>query len=420
MKCLMILLTACLALGTCGAACADTQSTADKNPVLVARDAQYWDAWNCAGAANQLTGRDKTADFKKFLDKKGYALLTHQAALFATLQTAAMKGTKEEWDMVVKYVKDDAVYSCRDDRGRTLLFMVGDVCDCSLPYKYSKDGPEIAKFLVGEKKLDVNARAKDESTPLFGCADPKLIDYLISKGADIEAKDRRGYTPLMSACGWKDGDKAAVALIEHGADPSVEAPNGYTALFEAAASGQSESIPALLKALVGRLPDSEHTSTRYVVDTPMNVPKKDWNGWTPLCVAVYYNNLESAKALIKCGANVDFRKPPRWQSTWQLNGFERDGSTPIFEASAAMAKLLIESGADVNAVDAHGLPPLYTASGPPGTNSDKVEVLLAAGANPFPDARKPTPYQQALKKGNQAVIAVFRKYHADVVNPNCK
>lgn len=400
----------CFVLASTGAMC-----TEKIPPVGTKAWVDWCNAENACTAVGRCIGCGKTAELKKVLEEKWPALSAHPYFQFVTLKGAAARGTTEEWNLVTKYVKDDAIYSRTDDSGQGLLFVVGHVNDQDPSgRKYSKDGPEIARFLVEEKKLDVNGPNKG-GTPLHYCLDPKMVDYLISKGADVNAKDKRGYTPLMAACGNVKGtEEAAIALIEHGADPSVEAPDGYTALFLAAMFDHSKTIPALLKALISRLPDHEVTSTRYVVDTPMS--ERGWThaGYSALCFAVLYKKQDSAKALIKCGADVNYRVPYKWNSP----GYIPDGRTAIFIADAEMTKLLIGSGADVNAVDACGYTPLYTAAGPSGTDSAKVELLLAAGANPFPDSGKATPYQFALKRANQAVIAVFRKYHADVVNPN--
>jgi len=65
---------------------------------------------------------------------------------------------------------------------------------------------EIAALLV-TKGADVNARDKRGKTPLFGAAAlgrKEIAGLLFAKGADLNAKDKVGETPL----GWADGETA--------------------------------------------------------------------------------------------------------------------------------------------------------------------------------------------------------------------
>lgn len=59
-----------------------------------------------------------------------------------------------------------------------------------------------------EFKHDLNAQNKSGDTALHGAARRgalPIVDLLIAKGAKIDAKNRRGWTPLTVALGYKDG-----------------------------------------------------------------------------------------------------------------------------------------------------------------------------------------------------------------------
>ena len=56
----------------------------------------------------------------------------------------------------------------------------------------------------------------------------KLIDKLIEKGADVNARSNHGTTPLMRAVDAGDDAKAS-RLLFHGADPALEDVEGETA-----------------------------------------------------------------------------------------------------------------------------------------------------------------------------------------------
>ena len=75
----------------------------------------------------------------------------------------------------------------------------------------------------------------------------KGLEAALAAGADVNARDDKGWTALMYVV-----DKGYVLLVEPlltaKADPNVRAPDGATALFMAAAHGHSEIIPTLMKA----------------------------------------------------------------------------------------------------------------------------------------------------------------------------
>ncbi|MBT28688.1 MAG: hypothetical protein CMO01_03425 [Thalassobius sp.] len=75
----------------------------------------------------------------------------------------------------------------------------------------------------------------------------KIIELLVAKGADINAVNEAGQTPLYSAI-HADHVQAVEALLNHGASLSTKyTDNRYTALHLAALDGKYEVAEALLK-----------------------------------------------------------------------------------------------------------------------------------------------------------------------------
>lgn len=83
-----------------------------------------------------------------------------------------------------------------------------------------------------------NAQNLDGDTALTWAsveAGLEIVEALLDGGADIDAEDIHGYTPLLLACrGTHDGAAKAKLLIERGADVNLAGPNGVTALMFAA------------------------------------------------------------------------------------------------------------------------------------------------------------------------------------------
>ena len=79
-----------------------------------------------------------------------------------------------------------------------------------------------------------------------------VAEYLLTCGANVDARNEDGYTALMLACYW---EQLAVIelLLAHGADVTAESRNGRTC-FDTA---RTPRVRALLAAATGRPTDKE-------------------------------------------------------------------------------------------------------------------------------------------------------------------
>ena len=81
----------------------------------------------------------------------------------------------------------------------------------------AKLGEQTLELLIS-KGADVNAKAKDGTTPLYRAAKLDmigLVKFLISKGADVNARNNKGVTPLKYAID-KELSKIIELLRQHG------------------------------------------------------------------------------------------------------------------------------------------------------------------------------------------------------------
>jgi len=173
---------------------------------------------------------------------------------------------------------------------------------------------------------------------------------LIAKGADVNARDKDGNTPLMRAVSLGN-TKVAKLLIDNGADVNAGPMDsiGCTILASAIMGGYTE----IANLLISR---------------GANVNARDKNGInTPLSWAMYKENIKIAKLLIDNGADVNAR-------------YFIGGNTHLMNAAYSgdtkVAKLLIDNGADVNAKAKGGWTPLMLAK-----TKEMADLLISKGAD---------------------------------------
>jgi ankyrin repeat protein len=127
------------------------------------------------------------------------------------------------------------------------------------------------------------------------------VERLLSVGADIEAKNIFGWTPLIAAC--VEGNlQVFQALREHGAD--IEAKEygfGQAPLHWACYNGHLAVVNELLS------PNDINGTTSILgkrKSRGANIEAKNNDGETPLHTACFYDNLVIVKALVSGGANI--------------------------------------------------------------------------------------------------------------------
>lgn len=100
------------------------------------------------------------------------------------------------------------------------------------------------KDIIEKKEIDVNKEV-DGRPPIHYAADygqTDVIHYLITKGADVNAKDKHGISALLAAI-WEGHTDCVKLLLDKGASKEGTTPDG-TSYLEAA---EKDEIKLLLK-----------------------------------------------------------------------------------------------------------------------------------------------------------------------------
>jgi ankyrin repeat protein len=148
-----------------------------------------------------------------------------------------------------------------------------------------------------ESGVDVNQLTETRSTPLHfvGAA---VIPLLINKGADVNAADIHGLTPLHKRVLDIDPE-AAKLLIENGANVMAVDERDQTPLHKIASGGNFDGYSGYLEWPIASL----------LLDAGADVNARDKDGWTPLHHACdhHYTDSYGPELLISRGADVSIK-----------------------------------------------------------------------------------------------------------------
>ncbi|MHC4478096.1 MAG: ankyrin repeat domain-containing protein [Planctomycetota bacterium] len=221
------------------------------------------------------------------------------------------------------------------------------------------------------KGANVNARDEEGRTPLYIAAAVGRVDVaelLIANDAEIDAPcSKSGWTPLHRACTSRRGAAVVELLVLKGADIGALDHTKGTPLHAAAIGGNPETVRFLVEKDAnvnardqnGRTPlywAVEYQGYRYkeIVQTLLSLGAKvlmeHKTGSSPLGVAVLQNDLEVAHVL---AAAID--------KGWRNEYGEAVLHWAVRQRKLELVKLLVEHGADLNAKDAQGYTPLDVA-----------------------------------------------------------
>ncbi|KAH9056407.1 ankyrin repeat-containing domain protein [Lactarius vividus] len=268
-------------------------------------------------------------------------------------------------------------------------FGITPLCNVSRgKYDSEEAGVGIVRLLL-ERGGDVNERSKQQYTPLhFASYNGKLevVRLLLDHGGNVDAVDDFGKTPLHHvAQGKYDSEEAGVSvarlLLERGADTNAQAKQHRqrTPLHFASFNGKLEIARLLLDHgakvdavdELGNTPLHDVSKGKYESETAVAVARlllergsdvnsqpKYWQQRTPLHIASYNGKVEIVRLLLEQVANVDAVSDFGGTALHYVSGGKHESE----EAGVGIAQLLLEYGGDVNGQSKQRWTPLHFAS----------------------------------------------------------
>ena len=195
---------------------------------------------------------------------------------------------------------------------------------------------------------------------MLAVPDLDKMKLLIDHGANVNARARNRYSPLLVAAQHPGSVKAMEFLLDHGAQTRLPKGEG-TPLFNANAtllaafSGNAEILGRLRRE--GDRYDQKMFLVGFIPVTPM------------MMVATTHR-VDSVRAMLDAGGNA--------------NEVDDDGISllewSVIANRVDIARLLIQRGADVNHVDKKGMTVLLYAASVDFGDSAAVDLLLKSGA----------------------------------------
>jgi len=220
--------------------------------------------------------------------------------------------------------------------------------------------------------------------------DIKAMKILKDAGADLDTKCSRAEKPLIFMAA-KNSLRLLKELLKMGADPQVKDSNyGQDTLLQTVIRskryhyGSPEDILEAVKAIIKRDPEAVNRTNRYNRTALLSVLRYGGS---------QEETLEIVKVLVQNGADV--------------NAVDDEGNTSLMSAASGnnkentleIVKFLVQNGADVNAIDKMGFTPLIHAAD--GNNPAVVKLLLDKNADVnVQNKYQETPLMMLLKARN--------------------
>jgi len=228
------------------------------------------------------------------------------------------------------------------------------------------------KTLISDNKDLLHLKSDKGQTPLHLAVQngsQEIVEFLISQGADINARDSEGNTPLITALALKKTDTARF-LLSKGADVKIKNAQNQPAVILALMNGLNELVVPILDSgqdvnerfagnmsilLMATITGNKEV-IQLLVDRGADVNAAAQEGGmiiTPMYAAIFLGHTDIADLFLSRGVDKDFRDKPTGRTLLHI---------ATLKGVRDMVSLLVNGGYDINATDNAGKTPLHYAA----------------------------------------------------------
>ena len=313
-------------------------------------------------------------------------------ACSASAQNSALQAPASV-EQVFQAIRANDMSSLRQLTSRGAANVKDKLSMSALHYAALYGSPEAVRILL-EAGADPDAKNAGGATPLiFGAYNLEKTKLLVAKGADVNAATDLGTRPLWVAASTHDNAGTVRHLIEHGADPKAVSRNGTDFLQRAAMFSEPEVV-------------------RFLLDQGVDAKRPNSAGVSALAFAFSCDEDGRVKMLLEAGSDVNAANGSAGRVK---NGpIALTQITPLMRAAssgnATGVAALLARGAKVNDVDGRRMTPLMFAIANEKPNLEAIGKLIAAGADlTIKDVYGDTALDWARKFGPGPVVMLLEK-----------
>jgi len=236
--------------------------------------------------------------------------------------------------------------------------------------------PPAYLFIQAGRQIDINRNL----LAAIRRNDANTVEFLLSAGADANARDSSGDTRPML--------RQILDRLR-----GIPTPPGHSALQASLEEKPGKKIPDNWEA-----PPENIKIIQALLDHHADPNVRGEYEATPLMLAAQQNKEATVQALLKGGAKVDWKD---FQGTDALHFAAEAGSTPIVQ-------MLLDAGAEVNSRDSEQNTPLMEAV--TAGNEPVVTLLIARGADVnAKDSAEDSALTYALRAHSASITALLKK-----------
>ncbi len=271
----------------------------------------------------------------------------------------------------------------------------------------NQSNTDLIKLLL-ESDASVEAKNKKGNTPLHLAKKAAIANLLIQQGASTNSKNNEGKIPLFIAL--EGNDPLLIKALAQGVDLAIANQAGNSLLHQAIRHNKNDFAKMILQknpSLIDQINQQKETPLalaaklennqmiNFLIANNANIESRNSDNATPLIIAISNNNIDGAKQLLSYNADPNATDKHSDSSLHKAVGFKR----------ITIIDDLLKNGASIDKQDLLGNYPLHIALTKDLPGHIIIKLISPTNINASNNAGN-TPL--SLTKNKQSMLALLR------------